>query len=204
MHEGRQERLLIKRPDGIVIIDPVKAKGQKHLVKACPYGSIVWNEEADLPQKCTFCAHLLDRGWAKTRCVQSCPTGALTIRHCEPFDMAKEVAAEGLETIRPEEKTNPRVYYKNLYRFTHCFIAGSVAVRKNGLDECAAGAKIRLFDRANLEIASATADVYGDFKFDRLEPESGMYTVHIALEGYQERKLTVDLKKSVTLGTLFL
>ena len=61
-----------------------------------------------------------------------------------------------LETIRPEAKTNPRVYYKNLYRFTHCFIAGSVAVKKSGLDECAAGAKIRLLDRADHEISSAT------------------------------------------------
>ena len=31
-----------------------------------------------------------------------------------------------------------------------------------------------------------------------------MYTLVIALEGYQEKKLTVDLKKSVNLGTLFL
>jgi Fe-S-cluster-containing dehydrogenase component len=193
-----------RRADGIVILDPVKAKGQKHLVEACPYGSIVWNEEADLPQKCTFCAHLLDQGWEKTRCVQSCPTGALTIRHCEPLDMGKEVAADTLETIRPEGKTHPRIYYKNLYRFTHCFIAGSVAVKKSGLDECAAGAKVRLLDQANREIAFATADAYGDFKFDRLAPESGMYTLVIALEGYQEKKLTVDLKKSVNLGTLFL
>ena len=34
-----------KRDDGIVIIDPVKAKGQKHLVESCPYGAIWWNEE---------------------------------------------------------------------------------------------------------------------------------------------------------------
>lgn len=32
-----------KRDDGIVIIDPVKAQGQKHLVDACPYGAIWWN-----------------------------------------------------------------------------------------------------------------------------------------------------------------
>ena len=34
-----------KRDDGIVVIDPVKAKGQKQLVEACPYGHIWWNEE---------------------------------------------------------------------------------------------------------------------------------------------------------------
>ena len=35
-----------KRDDGIVLIDPEKAKGQKQLVDACPYGHIWWNEEA--------------------------------------------------------------------------------------------------------------------------------------------------------------
>ena len=66
-----------KRDDGIVIIDPVKAKGQKHLVDSCPYGAIWWNAEKQLPQHWNFDAHLLDRGWAEPRCVQSCPTGAL-------------------------------------------------------------------------------------------------------------------------------
>ena len=32
--------------DGIVLIDPVKAKGPADLVDACPYGAIWWNEEA--------------------------------------------------------------------------------------------------------------------------------------------------------------
>ena len=31
--------------DGIVLIDPEKAKGRKDLVDACPYGHIWWNEE---------------------------------------------------------------------------------------------------------------------------------------------------------------
>jgi len=30
-----------KRDDGIVMIDPVKAKGRRDLVDACPYGAIV-------------------------------------------------------------------------------------------------------------------------------------------------------------------
>ena len=34
-----------KRDDGIVLIDPEKAKGRKDLVDACPYGHIWWNEE---------------------------------------------------------------------------------------------------------------------------------------------------------------
>ena len=44
--EAAENRAVYRRPDGIVVIDPVKAKGQKHLVNACPYRVIEWNEEA--------------------------------------------------------------------------------------------------------------------------------------------------------------
>jgi Fe-S-cluster-containing dehydrogenase component len=60
--EAAGNRAVHKRDDGIVIIDPEKARGQKGLVDACPYGATWWNEEKELPQKCTFCAHLLDDG----------------------------------------------------------------------------------------------------------------------------------------------
>ena len=66
-----------KRDDGIVLIDPEKAKGRKDLVDACPYGHIWWNEEHQVPQALTFDAHLIDQGWQQTRGHQSCPTGAM-------------------------------------------------------------------------------------------------------------------------------
>ena len=40
-----------KRDDGLVIIDPVKARGRRDIVDACPYGAVVWNEEQQLPQR---------------------------------------------------------------------------------------------------------------------------------------------------------
>ena len=60
-----------RRDDGLIIIDPEKAKGQKELVDACPYGAIFWNDEEDLPQKCTGCAHLLDNGYKLPWCKRS-------------------------------------------------------------------------------------------------------------------------------------
>lgn len=65
-----------KRPDGIVLIDPQKAVGQKQIADSCPYHVIFWNEEKNLPQKCTFCAHRLEENKIP-RCVQACPSGAL-------------------------------------------------------------------------------------------------------------------------------
>jgi Fe-S-cluster-containing dehydrogenase component len=195
---------IYKRPDGITMIDPVKAQGQKNVINACPYEAIGWNEELDIPQKCTLCAHLIDDGWGKTRCVQSCPTGALSLRHVEDAEMQEIIKAEKLEAYQPEHKTSPRVYYKNLYRFTRCFIGGSVAVRLNGKEECAEGAKVTLFNVANEKIGECMTDNYGDFKFDNLEENNGEYIIKITYTGYDTKTIKVDLKKSLNTGTIFL
>ena len=121
-----------KMNNGIVIIDPVKAKGQKQIVNSCPYGAIWWNEEKNVAQKCTLCAHLLNDGWKEPRCVQSCPTGSLRIVRAEDSQMQQMIQQENLEVFHPEYKTQPRVYYKNLYRYLKCFIAGNVAYAHAG------------------------------------------------------------------------
>ena len=64
-----------RRDDGLVIVDPEKARGLRELVEACPYGAIYYNEGLDLPQKCTGCAHLVDAG-ELPHCVDVCPHGA--------------------------------------------------------------------------------------------------------------------------------
>jgi len=199
-----QDGAIYKRPDGIVIIDPVKAKGQKKIVNACPYEAMSWNETLDVPQKCTFCAHLLDEGWKKTRCVQSCPTGALSMRHAEDAEMKKIIEAEKLEVYQPQYKTEPHVYYKNLYRFTRCFIGGSIAIRLNGRDECAEGAKVTLINAANEKIGECMTDNYGDFKFDNLEENSGKHTLRLNYKDYEIKSIEVDLKKSLYTGVVFL
>jgi Fe-S-cluster-containing dehydrogenase component len=202
--KAAKEGAICQRPDSIVMIDPAKAKGQKDVIDACPYGAIRWNEKLDLPQKCTLCAHLLDDGWEKTRCVQSCPTGALRMRHVEDAEMQEIIKAERLEVYQPEHQTSPRVYYKNLYRFTRCFIGGSVAVRVNGKEECAEGAKVRLFNAANEKMGECMTDNYGDFKFDNLEENSGKYTLQITYPGYDTKTIGVTLTKSLYTGTVFL
>ena len=188
-----------KRPDGIVIIDPVKAKGLRDLIKVCPYGAIYWNEKADIPQKCTFCAHLLDDGWTKTRCAQACPSLALTVVKVTDAEIQGKIKAENLEVWHPEYGTSPRVYYKNLYRYTQCFIAGSVAVTVDGKEECAAGAKIILVKESVRQETDANA--FGDFKFDALEKNSGTYALEIQYQG-QTKTVEVELDKSVNVGVI--
>ena len=191
-----------KREDGIVIIDPEKAKGNKNLIESCPYGVIWWNEEKDVPQKCTFCAHLLDDGWREPRCVQACPTGALKFISTEESKMKAMINSEGLEVYLPKYQTNPRVYYKNLYRYTSCFVAGSIALQDT--DECAEGAAITLTNGSTSVVGKAETNNYGDFKIDNLEEGSGEYTLEITFEGYEPKILAINLNESLNLGTLFL
>ena len=192
-----------KRDDGIVIIDPEKARGQKDLVKACPYGAIWWNEEKDLPQKCTFCAHLLDNGWTVTRCVQACPTGAMQVLYCEDDEMERMVQAEGLEVLQPELKTRPRVYYRKLYRFARCFVGGSIAVEKGGITDCLEKVRITL-RKGSGKIGETVTDNFGDFKLDNLEENSGKYTVEIHHPEYGSREMEVEVKTSINMGTILL
>jgi Fe-S-cluster-containing dehydrogenase component len=195
---------IYKRSDGIVIIDPVKSRRQKDVIKACPYDAIRWNEELQIPQKCTLCAHLLDEGWGKTRCVQSCPTGALSMRHMGDAEMKNVIQAEGLEAYYPDYKTIPHVYYKNLYRFGRCFFGGNVAVRVRGREECAEGAHVTLFSAANEKMGECLTDHYGDFKFDKLKENSGLYTLQISYKSYDTKIIDADLKTSLNIGVIFL
>ncbi len=194
---------ITRRLDGIVLIDPERSKGRKDLIAACPYQAIQWNEERQLPQKCTLCAHLLDKGWEKPRCVQSCPTGALLFLAADDAEMEKMIVEEKLETYRQNEGTEPSVYYKNLYRFTRCFIAGTVATRVKGEEDCVEGARVMLFDDAGNGKGEVRTDPFGDFKFDNLEPASGTHTVRVLAKGREVGPITVDLKESVSMGVIY-
>lgn len=99
-----------QREDGLVIIDPEKSVGQKQIAEACPYGAIYWNEELNIPQKCTGCAHLLDNGYAKPRCVEMCPTEALVFGD---EDELQDLIV-GATVMQPETGLKPRVYYRNI------------------------------------------------------------------------------------------
>ena len=194
-----------RRPDGIVLIDPEKGRGQKALLKACPYGAIWWNEEKDLPQKCTLCAHLLDEGWQTPRCVQACPTGALSIVKLDDGAMQRLIEAQGLEVLGSKDNpTRPTVYYKNLYRFKQCFITGSVAVaRDEGTEACLEGAAVQLFKDGQL-LEETMSDAFGDFKFDRLQAHSGQYQLALSHPDKGAKQIEIELKQSVSVGTVFI
>ena len=110
-----------QREDGLVILDSIKCTGCRLCVEACPYDAIFFNEDLNLAQKCTGCAHLLDDGWAEPRCADACPTNALRLMD---EDEAKELIAKGqVWTPKFKSDAKPRVYYLDLPKK---FIAGTL------------------------------------------------------------------------------
>jgi len=193
---GSADGSVRKRPDGIVIIDPEKAKGRRDLVDTCPYGAIWWNDELELPQIWIFDAHLLDRGWKEPRAVSCCPTSALEAVKIDDTEMQSRVRDERLEVLKPELGTRPRIYYKNLHRFAKCFLGGTVTAVIDSKTECIEGATITLTQGAD-RIAETTSDVFGDFKFDGLEPKAEPYRVAIrhALHGAAAVELVLNASR---------
>lgn len=192
-----------RREDGIVLLYPEKAKDNKDLVKACPYGNINWNEEIGAAQKCTFCAHLIDEGWKEPRCVQACPLRALRVVYCEDYNFDELVEKKGLKPSVPET-SKPRIYYKNLHRIDKCFIAGSVAYKNGNEETCAKGVLLSL-NKDGETIAMTNTDAFGDFRFDKLEPNSGEYAVSASDTGKGSFSARISLgKECADIGTVYM
>jgi len=184
---------IYKRPDGIVIIDPLKCKGNKSCIEACPYENIIfYNDDLNISQKCTFCAHLLDKGWQEPRCVDACPTGAYTFG--EEKDL-KDLIAQS-EVLKPELGASPRVYYIGKPRR---FIAGTVYDPE--ADEVLIGAEVIIKNGKKDEKVTVKTDDFGDFWIDRLQ--KGKYSVTIQKKGYFKKELEADTtEKDINLGDI--
>jgi Fe-S-cluster-containing dehydrogenase component len=185
-----------KRDDGIVIIDPKKAAGQKELVSRCPYRRIYWNEQENVAQKCTFCAHLLDDGWKEPRCVEACPTGALLFGDLDDPDSAVSKAMKSAEIMHPEFKLGEKVRFVGLPKN---FVAGSVVF--GDTDECAKGVTVTLQGEGGT--VNTATDAFGDFEFEGL-PDNKSYKVTVSAPGYKAQEFEVKTYKSLYLGDIFL
>ncbi len=172
---------IYRRADGIVIIDPNKCKGNQLCLEACPYENVIYfNDDLNIAQKCTFCAHLIDRGWTETRCSDACPTGAFTFGDDTDPAIKAKVAAASL--LKPGLATRPRVYYMNLPKK---WVAG--AVYDPQADECLEGATVTATNTATGAKVTVSTDNYGDFWLKGLE--DGSYTLLIEKAGYLAKKL---------------
>jgi Fe-S-cluster-containing dehydrogenase component len=196
--KASENNAVYRRPDGIVIIDPVKARGQKQLVNACPYRVIEWNEEAQLPQKCNMCAHALDNGEKEPRCIESCPTNAMVFGDLDDpnSEISKLLKQSSAEPLCPEFMMQEKVRYIGLPKR---FVAGTVVLKDRS--ECAHDAKVELSGpKHTLE---AKANMFGDFEFEGL-PANQSFTLKISYPGYKEKKVRCSTGADTHIGEIFL
>jgi Fe-S-cluster-containing dehydrogenase component len=187
-----------RRTDGIVVIDPVKAKGRKEIVNTCPYRVIEWNEEKQLPQKCTLCVHLLDQGWKEPRCVEACPTGAIVFGDLDnpQSEVSQRLASGKAVSLHPEYGLKEKVTYIGLPRR---FIAGSVVLGDKG--KCAENVIVTITNGKD-KLVTRT-DNYGDFEVEDLA-EHKEYTVSLELSGYKMKEMKTHTSIDVYLGDIVL
>lgn len=177
-HEGA----IYRRDDGLVIIDPEKARGMEGIDATCPYGAIFYNEELSVPQKCTGCAHLVDEG-LPPHCVDVCPHEAL--RFGDEEDFAAEIAAS--EELIEGSGNRPRVHYLNLPKR---FLAGIVVDLEE--DEVVIGAKVTAENLDTGEVLVTNTDEFGDFWFNQVAATD--WRVYVEAPGYMTRAIEASTK----------
>lgn len=172
------------REDGLIVLDPAKCAGRRDIAEK--FDGVFFNEELNVCQGCTGCAHLLDDGWTVPRCVDACATGALK------WVDEDEVPA-GAEKLSETANT----YYLNLPKR---WVAGEVY--DEAADEVLIGAAVILSNESG-EVATAQTDEFGDFWFRQVE--AAKYTVSIQAEGYAVRTVEADATEAdVNVGAIAL
>jgi tetrathionate reductase subunit B len=182
---------IYKRHDGLVVINPQKCNGCRKCLAACPYDAIYFNQELNLAQKCTGCAHLIDRGWKEPRCVDFCPNGAISFG--EESALGEMIARA--RALKPEAGTRPRVYYLNL---PGKFVAGTVY--DPFAEEVVSGAACILEDLSSGNRFSTVTDGFGDFWFEGLG--DSQFSLQIACAGKSKSIFDIATSSDVNLGDI--
>lgn len=189
------------RRDGIVVFDPEKSKSHREMMDSCPFGVVYWNQEKEggLPQKCTFCAHLLDSGYQQPRCAEACPVDAITFGDLDDSDseISKLVRSGATESMKPELGIDTAVRYIGLPKPV---IGGSVIF--GDTDECGAYVEVIVSD-GDGETARTRANNYGDFLIEGLKAGK-TYEIELRRPGYARKKMSVALAGDTNLGDLIL
>ena len=77
--EACPEGAIVKREDGIVILDDSLCTGCQACIESCPYEAIGFDEDKVIAQKCNLCYHRVDHGLLPACADNICPA------HCIHF-----------------------------------------------------------------------------------------------------------------------
>jgi len=103
---------MYQRKDGIVDFNSDRCIGCKACMQACPYDSIYIDPEDHTAAKCHFCAHRTEVG-LEPACVIVCPEHAIIAGDLDDpgSEAAQLVAREPVRVRKPEQGTQPKLYY---------------------------------------------------------------------------------------------
>ena len=79
------EETILKRKDGIVVMDYKKCSGCEACIEACPFDAIAIDEDKGVAQKCNLCHHRVDQGL-----IPACADN-VCLAHCIYFGDPKEI-----------------------------------------------------------------------------------------------------------------
>ena len=101
-----------QREDGIVLVNSADCIGCKYCIIACPYDARFHNPETHIVDKCTFCAHRVERGELPA-CVETCPS---KVRVFGDLNDPKSplhalLATRRYEVKNPQTGNGPQLYY---------------------------------------------------------------------------------------------
>jgi len=101
-----------KTADGVILIDHDYCIGCRYCVQACPYGARLFNDEAGVSDKCTWCYHRITKG-LQPACVEVCPVGARIFGDLndKQSDISRFIRDNRVDVLRPETGNAPNVFY---------------------------------------------------------------------------------------------
>lgn len=103
---------LIKREDGLVILDKDLCTGCKDCMNVCPYNVIKFDGANNIIEKCNLCVHRIDQD-LEPFCVICCEGQALYFGDLNESSskITKLISERQVFQLKPEEKTEPSIYY---------------------------------------------------------------------------------------------
>ena len=75
------EEAIVKRADGMVLMDYDLCTGCQLCIESCPYDAIEFDDDKDIAQKCNFCHHRIANGLLPACADNVCPA------HCIYFSI---------------------------------------------------------------------------------------------------------------------